>query len=434
MMRTLLATCVALWALLALGARAVNVPRKNPKVPPGFVTTSGSRFELDGKPFSFVGANSYWLPLLLTADDVEKTFQTMQQAGVKVLRTWGFNAINATELPDALDSNLTYYQVWNSSQWILNDGPQGLQRLDHVISTAGKHGIKVILAFTNNWVGYGGSDLFVNWIAGANQPHDVFFTDPRIIASYQSYVKTLVERYKDSSDIFAWELMNEARCLSDTLPAGPSCVPGSNTLKTWYQQQSDFVRSLDPNHLITTGGEGHFFWKKPAEYWFDHTLVSDYNFNGQAGEDFDHDMLLSNIDFGTYHLYPQSWYTELDFPGSNWTVESWGLEWIDDHARAASKANKPVILEEFGVGGLQNKTDIYPKWVQRALDTHHASIMPWQWGELGLTESGGNRIIKYADAINHGASPNDGNTFYINQTAVWDIFTRAAKIQEARSG
>lgn len=29
-----------------------------------------------------------WLPLLLTADDVEKTFQTMQQAGVKVLRTW----------------------------------------------------------------------------------------------------------------------------------------------------------------------------------------------------------------------------------------------------------------------------------------------------------------------------------------------------------
>ncbi|OSD03595.1 glycoside hydrolase family 5 protein [Trametes coccinea BRFM310] len=98
------------------------------------------------------------------------------------------------------------------------------------------------------------------------------------------------------------------------------------------------------------------------------------------------------------------------------------------------KANKPVILEEFGVGGLQNKSTIYPTWVQRALDTKHAGIMPWQFGELGLTEDGGNRIIKYADAINHGASPNDGNTFYINQTSVWDIFTRAAKIQNARSG
>jgi hypothetical protein len=28
--------------------------------------------------------------------------------------------------------------------------------------------------------------------------------------------------------------------------------------------------------------------------------------------------------------------------------------------------------------------------------------MPWQWGELGLTESHGNRIIKYADAILEG--------------------------------
>ena len=32
------------------------------------------------------------------------------------------------------------------------------------------------------------------------------------------------------------------------------------------------------------------------------------------------------------------------------------------------------------------------------------SIMPWQFGELGLTEDGGNRVIKYADAINDGVS------------------------------
>lgn len=60
---------------------------------------------------------------------------------------------------------------------------------------------------------------------------------------------------------------------------------------------------------------------------------------------------------------------------------------------AANKAGKPIILEEFGVGGLrtyrhieidnpsphhqiENKTDIYPKWVQRALDTKHAYVIP----------------------------------------------------------
>ena len=30
------------------------------------------------------------------------------------------------------------------------------------------------------------------------------------------------------------------------------------------------------------------------------------------------------------------------------------------------------------------------------------SIMPWQFGQLGLTENGGNRLIKYADALING--------------------------------
>ncbi|KAG5221238.1 glycoside hydrolase family protein [Salix suchowensis] len=276
----------------------------------------------------------------------------MQDAGIKVLRTWvgtnpqrhmkcsysrptkGFNAINGSELDGALDSGLTYYQVWNSSEWALNTGPQGLQRLDKVIETAGRHGIKVILTLTNNWVGYGGAELYINWIAGAGQPHDVFYTDRRIVASYQRtiladedeerYVRAIVERYKNSPNIFAWELINEARCLGD-LPAGPNCVPFSGTISRWYEDQANFVR----------------------RFWANGVLVSDYNFDGQgvyslfrsmtcthvvpqAGEDFDKDLALENIDFGTYvsrsfvcrdpplmyqnnnqHMYPQYWYSDL---------------------------------------------------------------------------------------------------------------------------
>ncbi|KAI0704958.1 glycoside hydrolase [Cytidiella melzeri] len=414
--------------------RVAATPVGESALPTGFVTAKGTQFELDGKPFAFVGANSYWLPLLTTQADVENTFQSMQAAGVKVLRTWGFNAVNGSELAAAKQSGLTYYQVWNSSQWTLNEGSQGLQRLDNVIETAGKYGIKVILAFTNNWVGYGGMELYINWIAGAGNTHDVFYTDERIIASYQSYVRTIVERYKSSPNIFAWELMNEARCSGD-LPSGSFCTPasGAESLLKWYRSQSDFVRSLDPHHMITTGGEGHFFWTNPPTYWFDGQLVSDYNWNGQAGEDFDRNLGLPNIDFATYHLYPQTWYPELDTPGSNFSVGAWGLEWINDHINAGKKANKPIVLEEFGVTGLQNKSEIYPQWVNRALDTRHAGIMPWQFGALHLTESGGDRVIKYADALIDGASPNDGFAIYPNQTVVWDIFTQAAKVQALRS-
>lgn len=87
--------------------------------------------------------------------------------------------------------------------------------------------------------------------------------------------------------------MNEARCLGD-LPSGPACVPGTGLLNSWYKQQSDFVRQLyvsssilgaawllhsvsDPHHLITTGGEGHFFLKNPEGLY-----ATDYNYNGQG--------------------------------------------------------------------------------------------------------------------------------------------------------
>ncbi|KAH0590637.1 hypothetical protein H2248_000768 [Termitomyces sp. 'cryptogamus'] len=290
-----------------------------------------------------------------------------------------------------------------------------------------------------------GLELYINHIVGTtNVTHDLFYTNPKIITSFQRYVKTIVDRYKNSANIFAWELVNEARCLGD-LPAGPNCVPGSNTIYNWYKQQSDYIRSLyvplvvpyknnsprmylsDPYHMITTGGEGHFYWKT-AE------AASDYNLNGQAGEDFDLDLTLPNIDFGTYHLYPQSWFifslvgSFKDYPGSNFTIEAWGKDWILDHASAAKKANKPVILEEFGVTGLANKTEIYPSWIELALSEDQA-ILPWQFGALGLTENGGNKIFKYADALINGVC----YAIYKNQTALYNLFLRTAKIQAAKS-
>ncbi|TEB34981.1 glycoside hydrolase [Coprinellus micaceus] len=416
----------------AVGTLGSKVPAG--KTPKGFATTKGRSFYVDGKPFYFVGANSYWLPLLTLQDDIHATFKEMRASGIKVLRTWGFNAINATELPFAHESGLTYYQVWDNGEWKLNDGPQGLKRLDNVIETAGKYGIKVILAFTNNWVGYGGSELYVNHIAGAGATHDAFYSDPRIVASYQRYVKAIVNRYKKSANVFAWELMNEARCLGD-LRGGPACAPGTDLISHWYKGQAAFVRKLDPYHLITTGGEGHFYKRdEDIGYWLDGQWISDYNYNGQAGEDFDLDLTLDDIDFGTYHIYPQFWYgTTLDKPDrDNFTISDWGLQWIKDHAESAKKANKPVILEEFGVMGLQNKTEIYPKWVQTALDTDH-SILPWQFGMLGLKEKDGQRYFKYEDRLIDGASPNDSFTIYKNQTAVWSVFTNAAKVQAAKS-
>ncbi|KAG9032418.1 hypothetical protein FRB95_001471 [Tulasnella sp. JGI-2019a] len=417
--------------VLSLAPAALSAALKGRSVPKGFVTTSGTNFVLDGKHYDFLGANSYWIPLLSTTEDVDKTFAGMQSQGVKVLRTWGFNAINTTELASAKATNLTYYQVWSTDgTYTINYGPQGLERLDYVVATAGKYGIKLIINFTNNWIGYGGIDLYLENILGSSATQDLFYTNKKVQASFYAYIKLIVDRYKSSPNVFAWEVANELRCLGQ-LPAGPACVPGSNTLYNYYKSTSNYIRSLDPYHLITTGGEGHFNWANPPHYWYNGEYVSDYNYNGQAGEDFDKDLTLPNIDFATYHMYPATWYPELDFPGSNWTVQEWGLTWIQQHADAAKKANKPLVLEEFGITGVQNQTAIYPAWAAKAISTKHAGFMPWQFGQLGLTENGGNKIFKYADALINGASPNDGLAIFSNETSVWNLLKSVAKQENA---
>lgn len=45
--------------LLASGSAAAAVGKK---APPGFVTTSGNVFKLDGKDFYFAGSNAYYFP------------------------------------------------------------------------------------------------------------------------------------------------------------------------------------------------------------------------------------------------------------------------------------------------------------------------------------------------------------------------------------
>jgi mannan endo-1,4-beta-mannosidase len=41
-------------------------------------------------------------------------------------------------------------------------------------------------------------------------------------------------------------------------------------------------------------------------------------------------------------MYPESW-------GQSTNETLWGVQWIQDHANVQKAANKPVILEEFGV-------------------------------------------------------------------------------------
>ena len=76
--------------------------------------------------------------------------------------------------------------------------------------------------------------------------------------------------------------------------------------------------------------------------------TTDYIYNGQSGLDFDRTLQIDTIDFGTFHLYPQSW--------AEYPVDQWGTNYIQQHIDSMKTANKPVVMEEFGVTGYANQT------------------------------------------------------------------------------
>ena len=55
--------------------------------------------------------------------------------------------------------------------------------------------------------------------------------------------------YKDDPTIFAWELANEPRAEGDQ---------SGNILNEWITEMSAYIKSIDDNHLVTTGVIGFY--------------------------------------------------------------------------------------------------------------------------------------------------------------------------------
>ncbi|KAH7123110.1 glycoside hydrolase superfamily [Dactylonectria macrodidyma] len=375
-------------SVLLLGAEAYPQQAK----PKSFVTVKGQKFQLNGNDFYFAGSNAYYLPFQTTQDDVEKGLKAAKKAGLNVFRTWGFNDRNATTDPNGLPNyggegageTGVVFQTWKDGKSTID-----LSGFDKVVDAASKTGIKLIVALTNNWADYGGMDVYTVNLGG--KYHDDFYRLPKIKKAFKRYVKAMVTRYKSSSAIMAWELANEPRCGADgvrNLPRSESnCDP--ELLSDWIKEMSAYVKSLDPNHLVTWGGEGGF--NRDSDDWA---------YNGADGGDFDHELSLPDIDFGTFHSYPDWW---------SKTVP-WANQWIKDHAASGVKAKKPVVHEEYGwltpekrleyLGTVKNETrlEVIGEW-QRIHVQKKMPGMYWQYGYSGYS---------------YGRNHDDGFTIYLD--------------------
>lgn len=343
-------------------------------VPNGFAYTQGTRFMLDGSPFYYAGTNCYYLTFK-SQEAVDSVFKDAEAMGLKVIRVWGNLDVgvktgttdsegkpvftNNNDGPGEKDGIYFQYFDKDLGKPVINEGKDGLQKLDYALYQAEKHGIKLLITFTNYWDAFGGMGQYVKWaqelgISGLKK--DDFYTNETLKGWYKDYVNGLLNhtnpytgrKLKDEPSVFAWELANEPRCNTDA-----QCK--DNILYNWAKEMSEYVKSVDPNHMVALGDEG--FYNKPYGYYNEYT-TSNYAFYGAEGVDFEKLMTIDTLDFGTPHLYLDQWGMKHTGTGQD------DLLWFKIHGETCAELGKPVILEEFGLTNRTIRDSEYEQWFE----------------------------------------------------------------------
>ncbi|HEU5237362.1 MAG TPA: hypothetical protein VFU37_09490, partial [Pyrinomonadaceae bacterium] len=248
---------------------------------PGFVQTAGGRFVVDRRPFRFVGAN---IAVMYRDDDRARMPETLREAarmGIKVVRVWAFGEGGPNDvkpIADFKDWPRTHSfrkspGEWNEAEFLF---------LDQILAESARNNLRVQLCLTNWWRDTGGVTQYLRW-AGINGADDdrfpfginlekamQFYTSETTRRLYREHVEKIVTRcntvtgilYRDDPTIFGYELINEGQCLTGRW----------EERRAWFNEMSNYLRSLDPDHLIAPGDWGYRSAAERREWLQDHML------------------------------------------------------------------------------------------------------------------------------------------------------------------
>ena len=304
-----------------------------------FVRRNGASFTLGGNPYRFGGADAFYLPWA-SPTELENALTDAVGMNLKVLRVflslqigtppgtgsdtnWNVNGWGPTAVGGGSEG--IYFQYWDSATATvgINVGATGLSHFDKVMASAATHGLKLLVVLVDNWQFMGGTPQYCRWfglaptVLSGNSYCPQFYTQTNMKNAYKAWVSNVVNRtntvngvvYKDDPTIFAWETANE---------------PDTNDTDfiNWSTEMSAFVKSLDPNHLVSTGDAGFV------------------GISGTGASRFGATLAIPDVDFGTLHMYAEYYQPSNTISGC-----TTGLINFMNQAYAAQK---PSVLEEFG--------------------------------------------------------------------------------------
>ncbi len=338
--RDMLLTGTALLASCAAPS-PLRQPRRG-----NFVRREGSSFLIGGDRYRFVGSN-IWYAAYLGADApfgnrgrLRRELDALTALGVDNLRLLGSSELSPLKnsiTPAFRTEGTTYNETL-------------LQGLDFALAEMGRRNMRAVIYLTNFWEWSGGMMTYLYWTNGGkylnmNDPahpwpefpdfNASFYTSQKAVAMYHDYIRAVVtrtnsvtgRRYVDEPTIMSWQLANEPR------PGGSDAVarPNLPAFYAWVSGTARLIKSLDPNHMVSTGSEG---LKGCIE--------------SEACVIAAHEP--PEIDYVTAHIWPLNWgwVDSKDLPGTYAAGEAKVREYIAQHIRHAEQLNKPLVIEEFG--------------------------------------------------------------------------------------
>ncbi|MDE7397721.1 MAG: beta-mannosidase [Muribaculum sp.] len=307
-----------------------------------FVRVENGVFMIGDSIYRFIGTN-FWYGAILASEGrggdrprLERELDLLQDIGINNLRIM---------IGGDGDENIPSHimPVLQQAPGVYNDTI--LDGLDYLMSQLEKRGMKAVLYLNNAWEWSGGYGTYLEWAGAEKAPNpgiDGYDKYMNFVAGFVSndsakqlaadHVRNIVSRtnrytrkpYSASPAIMSWQIANEPRAFA-------SDSTTKESFAQWISSQAALIKSLDPNHMVSTGSEGKHGCENDIDLWA--RIHSD-----------------KNIDYGLIHLWPYNWgwVNEQNLEQNVDYACDKAREYIMSHELLMNETGKPLVLEEFG--------------------------------------------------------------------------------------
>jgi mannan endo-1,4-beta-mannosidase len=314
-----------------------------------FVSIRNGRFELRGRPYSYIGSSLWYGCYLSDAklsggrERLIRELDRLRSIGATNIRMLASS--ETSPLVGALPRGITRApRDWDEDL---------LSGLDFCLAEMAKRDMRAVLFVSNYWQWSGGFAQYVRWITGDTIPDPDkpvmekgnwrgfsefsarLYVTPAANQLYLDYIAQLIQRrntvngrvYRDDPAIMTWELANEPR------PGKNAAVSGVPEFCQWVDGTARFIHAQDPNHLVCSGSEGIYgCLGTPDAFVKAHETPA--------------------IDYATVHVWLKNWKWLKDFQlGPDYEIAAErARNYVEQHnVLATDMMHKPLVMEEFGL-------------------------------------------------------------------------------------